>query len=178
MPDILKSFDDAISAGRILPDAPENAFTALTALEGSCRRRDYLVQENRLRVALEDQGQQVLLQYLKGDQVPQTRDDFLKGAALFSTARLLTPESLLLEAREISVSAEPLCLRRTTRRLPTCWNARYVSTGPALIRTTRWESRIWSRPGTSRPFWLSGMQSVARPGGLIRFTTWLLPTHN
>ena len=52
------------------------------------------------RVALEDQGQQILLRYLAGDQVPQTRADFARCAELYSEAQKLTPESVLLEARK------------------------------------------------------------------------------
>ena len=48
---------------------------------------------------MEIQGQQVLLRYLKGEQEPQTREDFVAVAAYFEAAKLLTPESLLLDAR-------------------------------------------------------------------------------
>jgi Flp pilus assembly protein TadD/uncharacterized caspase-like protein len=61
---------------------------------------DSAEQESRRRVALENRGQRVLLQYLKGEQAPQTKADFLAAADDFAAARQLTPESLLLEARE------------------------------------------------------------------------------
>ena len=41
----------------------------------------------------------MLLRYLQGEQVPQERENFLSGAAFFEQARVLTPESLLLDAR-------------------------------------------------------------------------------
>ena len=95
----LQRFDDAVEAGRILPSDPENAFTALNGLRRKLAKHDYLEQANRLRAALEIQGQQVLLRYLKGEQQPQTQAEFITGAAYFEAAKLLTPESLLLDAR-------------------------------------------------------------------------------
>jgi Tfp pilus assembly protein PilF len=59
----------------------------------------YLRPENQLRIALEDRSQQVLLRYLAGEQVAQTRDDFAAGALYVGAASLLTPESLYLRAR-------------------------------------------------------------------------------
>ena len=97
---IVDRFGQALAEGRVLPDNRDSAFTMLAALRKQFTPDDYVVQENRVRVALENRGQQVLLRYLTGDQVPQTKADFMAGAAYFSTARLLTPESLLLEARE------------------------------------------------------------------------------
>lgn len=93
------AFEQALAAGRLLPDEPNNAFDALQQLRTALDAEDFLEQQNRLRVALEDRGQQVLLRYLSGDQHPQTRADFASGAAYFQAARLLTPESLLLDSR-------------------------------------------------------------------------------
>jgi tetratricopeptide (TPR) repeat protein len=98
--DAITRFVHALDEGRLLPDNRENAFTLLAALRKQLAPDDYLVYENRLRIALENRGQQVLLRYLTGDQIPQAKTDFMAGAAYFSTARLLTPESLLLAARE------------------------------------------------------------------------------
>ncbi len=72
----------------------------LDALRPSLSPDAFLAEENRLRVALEDCGQQVILRYLVGDQVPQTRGDFESGATYYEAARALTPASLLLDARE------------------------------------------------------------------------------
>jgi len=92
-------FDRAMADGRLSPDDPSGAFVLLRALRPRLTPQQYLTQENRLRVALEERGQQVLLRYLTGDQAPQTRADFAAGAGWFDAARLLTPESLLLESR-------------------------------------------------------------------------------
>ena len=95
----LQAFHDAVESGRVLQSDADNAFSALNTLRRQLPKQEYLAQANRLRAALEIQGQQVLLQYLKGEQAPQTRDDFVTGAAYFEAAQLLTPESLLLDAR-------------------------------------------------------------------------------
>jgi tetratricopeptide (TPR) repeat protein len=98
--DARRDFDAAVAEGRVLPGSARNAFAYLAELQRVLPRRDLITEENRLRVALENRGQQVLLKYLKGEQTPQSKNDFLEGAAFFAAARRLTPESLLLEARE------------------------------------------------------------------------------
>jgi Flp pilus assembly protein TadD len=94
-----KDFDEALRAGRLLPDRPANAFAALRGLQRHLGPGEFLSAQNRLRVALEDKGQEVLLRYLSGEQVPQTHADFIGGAAFFEAAKVLTPESLFLEGR-------------------------------------------------------------------------------
>ena len=89
-------FDAALAQGALLPDQPGNAFDALQAVAPERRREA----ANRLQIALEDKAQQVLLQYLAGDQVPQSRAAFADGARYMQAARRLTSESLLLEGRE------------------------------------------------------------------------------
>ncbi len=51
------------------------------------------------RIELEDQGEEVLLRYLKGDETPQTRDDFVRGGRIFEEALLLQPGAPYLMAR-------------------------------------------------------------------------------
>ncbi len=94
-------FDEALTSGRVLPDAQRSAFTALRQLQLQRRVKpdEYLIHASRLQTDLEDRGQQVLLRYLRGDQAPQSRTDFAFGAAFFEAGRLLAPESLLLESR-------------------------------------------------------------------------------
>ena len=94
-----KKFDEALAAGKILPDDADGAFAALIPLRRELPREAYLLEVNKLRVALENEGQRVLLRYLAGEQNPPTRVDFARGAAYFRAAEQLTPESLLLDAR-------------------------------------------------------------------------------
>jgi tetratricopeptide (TPR) repeat protein len=96
----LRVYHDALAAGRLLPDVDDSAFAYLPALKRTLAPSAYLSEENRLRIALEDRGQQVLLRYLTGDEIPQQRVDFDSGAQYFAAARRLTPESLFLAGRE------------------------------------------------------------------------------
>ncbi|MBI3696688.1 MAG: tetratricopeptide repeat protein [Acidobacteria bacterium] len=96
----LDLFEDALAGGRVLPETADSAFDPLRRLKRRLPPDQYLVFENRLRVALEDRGQQVLLRYLTGDQVPQSRSSFASGALYFQAAQLITPQSPFLESRE------------------------------------------------------------------------------
>ncbi len=95
----IERFSEALKAGRIMPQQPNSAFQVLPDLR-KLPRAQYLMYENQLRVALEDRGQQVLLRYLAGDQVPQTKTDFASAADYMKAAQALTPESLFLDGRD------------------------------------------------------------------------------
>ena len=96
----VSQFEAALAAGRLLPDQPNSAFTALTKLKTQLSPGQYSLKENQLRVALEDEAQKVLLKYLEGDKNPQTEQDFASGGIYMAAARKLTPESLFLEGRQ------------------------------------------------------------------------------
>jgi len=96
--DLLDQFDGAIQKGEILPD--ESAFTYLRALRARMQERDYILQAEKLRTALEDKGQQVLVRYLAGEQRPQSRDEFLAGQKYYEAAALLARDSVFLESRK------------------------------------------------------------------------------
>jgi tetratricopeptide (TPR) repeat protein len=93
-------FTSAIRDGRILPSDPNNAFSALQTLRTTLAPEQYQERVNQLRVALEDKAQEVLLRYLAGDQTPQSRQEFARGASYMDAARSLTQESLFLEGRQ------------------------------------------------------------------------------
>jgi tetratricopeptide (TPR) repeat protein len=93
-------FTAAINAARILPDQPDNAFAFLQKLKADLDAEQYKERENQLRVALENKAQEVLLRYLTGEQTPQSRDEFQRGARYMEAALTLTKESLYLEGRE------------------------------------------------------------------------------
>ncbi|MDQ2947345.1 MAG: tetratricopeptide repeat protein [Acidobacteriota bacterium] len=95
-------FEAAIEVGRIIPETPGSAYNILRdRLASRLTKPQYRIAENELRVALEDQGQQVILRYLDGDQVPQTSEVFQSGARYFEGARLLTPDSAMLESKAL-----------------------------------------------------------------------------
>ena len=81
----------AIARGAILPEDPSSAFDVVTQLApGSAGR---LAAERRLRVALEDEGQQIISRYLEGNQIPQVREDFARCARLFEEAARIYPSN-------------------------------------------------------------------------------------
>jgi tetratricopeptide (TPR) repeat protein len=96
----LDKYNQAISAGRLLPNETANAFEALKPLQTQLSQDRYREASNQLRVALENRGQETLLRYLAGDENPQTRQDFAQAERYMEAARTLTQESLYLEGRE------------------------------------------------------------------------------
>jgi tetratricopeptide (TPR) repeat protein len=102
-PELVKQFEDAVSEGRILMSDDmsddRSAFALLAPLRNTLDPAGYLKESDKLRVALEDKGQQVLIHYLAGEAVPQDRDDFLRGERYFQAAESLTPDSVYLQSR-------------------------------------------------------------------------------
>lgn len=96
----VEAFRAAVTARRLLPTDPNSAWDLLARLRTELSPGLLLIEENVLRVALEDQAQQVLLRYLAGDQNPQTKDEFDGGSRFMEAALRLTPESLYLEGRD------------------------------------------------------------------------------
>jgi tetratricopeptide (TPR) repeat protein/uncharacterized caspase-like protein len=124
-------FEAAIDSGRIIPETPGSAYGILRdRLMSRLTPDQYRVAENELRVALEDQGQQVLLRYLQGDQVTQDAQNFETGALYFAGARLLTPESLILESKELFCRGRALLFTR-----------RFNEAIPLLERAARLDAR-------------------------------------
>ncbi len=112
----IKRYMEALSSNLVLPNDPENALVLLGRLRRRLPRNLYLHYSNILRAKLDIEGQQVLLRYLQGEQVSQTRTDFLEGAAYSAQARVLTPESLLLEAREAFFEGRVAIFEKDYRR--------------------------------------------------------------
>jgi Flp pilus assembly protein TadD len=95
----IQAFQGAIRARLLLPNQPNGAWDLLSKLRTELPPEQMFLQENSLRVALEDAAQQVLLRYLAGDQNPQTKADFDAGSSYMQAALTLTPESLYLQGR-------------------------------------------------------------------------------
>ena len=104
----IDAYRAAIQAGRLLPTEQGSAWNFVDRLRGELSPGMMLLQENALRVALENQAQQVLLRYLSGGQTPQVRADFNSGAQYMEAAARLTPESLYLQARDSFFSGRAL----------------------------------------------------------------------
>ena len=99
-PPDLSEFRRALTSGRLLPNERGSAFERLLELKNALVPDQYLALETELRVALEEQAQQVLLKYLAGEEIPQTKQDFSSADDLMTAALKLTPESLYLDARQ------------------------------------------------------------------------------
>jgi tetratricopeptide (TPR) repeat protein len=104
----IDAYQAAIRAGRILPTDQDSAWNYVDRLRGELGPQLMLLQENSLRVALENQAQQVLLKYLSGGQTPQVKGDFDNGSRYMEAAVRLTPESLYLQARDSFFSGRAL----------------------------------------------------------------------
>ena len=96
----IDTFQTAIRDKHVLPADPGSAWLLIDKLRGELSPEMMFLQENALRVALEDQAQQVLLRYLAGDQNPQTKGEFDAGSQYMEAAMKLTPESLYLQGRD------------------------------------------------------------------------------
>jgi tetratricopeptide (TPR) repeat protein len=95
-------FESAMRAGRLRRDEPDNAWRALEELRRGDAPPDpehIAMLETRLLVALENRGQAVLVQYLKGDQEALKAEPFQNAALDFEAALRLSPGSQFDESR-------------------------------------------------------------------------------
>jgi tetratricopeptide (TPR) repeat protein len=104
-------FSDALRRGEILPGKQGSAFEMLMQRSDHLNPQ-YLADRDRLVVALENAGQQVILDYLRGEEVPQTRDEFQKGEKFFSAASLLSPGDPFIESRRLFCRGRQLIFDR------------------------------------------------------------------
>jgi tetratricopeptide (TPR) repeat protein len=96
----IDTFQAAVRAKHLLPTDAGNPWPLVDKMRAEMSPEVMFQQENSLRVALEDQAQQVLLRYLAGDQNPQTKSEFDAGSQYMEAAMRLTPESLYLQGRD------------------------------------------------------------------------------
>jgi tetratricopeptide (TPR) repeat protein len=94
-----RSFDDAIAEGVLLRDEPGSAIRFFEAGRASAAPEQLAEMGDRLRVALEDRGQETILRYLEGNQIPQVKTDFVRGGEYFKEALKLAPDSVFDQAR-------------------------------------------------------------------------------
>ena len=93
-------FSAALAASRLRRDeGPSSAREILERMESVADPQTVRPYRERLRIGLEDRGQQTILKYLRGDQVVQTRADFERGARDFEAAIELGPSMLFDESR-------------------------------------------------------------------------------
>jgi tetratricopeptide (TPR) repeat protein len=71
--------------------------------------------ELQQRIALENEGEEILLRYLEGDEVPQRVEDFRRCADVYAEALRLQPGSPYLEARRVFCRARALVFDKRYR---------------------------------------------------------------
>ena len=96
----IDTFRAAIQANHLLPSDPVSPWPLVAKMRAELSADRMLIEENYLRVALENKAQQVLLQYLAGDQNPQGKAAFDSGSQYMDAALTLTPESMYLLGRD------------------------------------------------------------------------------
>jgi tetratricopeptide (TPR) repeat protein len=101
--DSTDAFDMAIQKGLLLPEQPGSALNLLAALRNDPAQSPESIRgrERRLRIALEDRGQEVMSRYLEGEEVPQTKADFDRCGRLFEEALRLAPDAEFDHSREL-----------------------------------------------------------------------------
>ncbi len=95
------AFQTAIRGGNLLPNQPNSPWPLLDKLRSELPPEQMFLQENNLRIALENAAQQVLLRISRRrSESPQTKGEFDAGSRYMEAAITLTPESLYLEGRD------------------------------------------------------------------------------
>lgn len=94
-------FENALERGLLLPEEPGSASVLLSALRRDPNQfpADIKERERQLRIALEDQGQDIMSHYLEGEEVPQTKLEFDRCARLFEEALKLAPGDIFDRSR-------------------------------------------------------------------------------
>lgn len=146
------------------PEFPDGAFAA----EGGAGS---LEAENRLRVALQDRGQSVLQRYLRGEEVPQRREDFEYGERCFRAALNLDPDGWALASRAL------FCQGRAR-----IFEKRYPEAVELLERAARIDPQgayLWNALGIA--YLELGQYGRAAPAfrdAIRRAPHWVYPVHN
>jgi len=98
-PDLRQDFEQALKDGKLLTPVGQSAWDLYQQFARSAPDRDREDARDSLAIALENKGQKVLLDYLKGDARPLSADQYADGANLFERASELSPEFPKLKAK-------------------------------------------------------------------------------
>jgi tetratricopeptide (TPR) repeat protein len=101
-----------VAAASVAPPAGPDEISAAFVAQLPAGSPQRIEAERRLRVALEDQGQQIISHYLDGDQIPQIRADFDSCARLFAEAARLQPGIAFDQSREVFCRGRALIFDR------------------------------------------------------------------
>jgi tetratricopeptide (TPR) repeat protein len=127
--------------------------------------------ELKAAIDLEDRGEKILLDYLKGEEVPQTPDEFNQGAQIFNEALQRQPRSPYLSARASFCEGRYLVFRK-----------RYPDALKALQRAIRLEPRAAYAYNALGIAYLEMANYVAAENAFLdaieRAPLWAYPRHN
>ena len=106
-------FERALARQHLRRDEPDNAFSVLDRLRADPSADSALLasRAEQLRIALEDRGQQVILQYLRGEQSPPAPEKFEAAEKDFQAALELAPVAPFNEARMLFCRGRALIFR-------------------------------------------------------------------
>jgi tetratricopeptide (TPR) repeat protein len=104
------AFDDALRRGSLLPEEPGSAANLLSQFQSDSSFSD---RQRRLRIALEDRGQEVISRYLEGEQQPRTKSDFESCARYFEEAAKLSPDTTFDRSRSLFCRGRSLIFDRS-----------------------------------------------------------------
>jgi tetratricopeptide (TPR) repeat protein len=123
------------------------------------------------RITLENEGDELLLRYQEGDEIPQLKADFVNGLRAFNGALALSPDSLYLQARAT------FCEGRVA-----IFDRRFVEAQRLLERSTRLD------PGAAFSFNALGIAYLEQAryfearqaflDAIARAPFWAYPRHN
>jgi tetratricopeptide (TPR) repeat protein len=94
-----EEFRQRITDKKLLP-GPGSAYELLAGLDKELSPADFVIEQSRLRQALEETGQQTIFRYLAGEEAAMKPQDFGQAREYFHAAHDLAPDSLSLEAQE------------------------------------------------------------------------------
>ena len=84
----LNAFEAALSRGALLPEDENSAANLIDSLRRNATAGPDVIQslERRLKIAMEDRGDEVMSRYLEGEEVAQSKSEFTRCARLFGEA--------------------------------------------------------------------------------------------
>ncbi len=98
--ELRRAFDRAVKEGRLLAPTGQSAWDLYQRLlQAPVPQPEKEDARDSLAIALEDEGQKILVAYLRGDATPLSAAEYHRGADLFSKASDLTPDFPKLKAR-------------------------------------------------------------------------------
>jgi tetratricopeptide (TPR) repeat protein len=97
----LSAFEAAVARGALLPEDENSAATLIDSLRRNATASPDAIQslERRLKIAMEDRGDEVMSRYLEGEEVAQSKSEFTRCARLFAEAARISQDPAFDQSR-------------------------------------------------------------------------------